>query len=130
MPGNRCLDLNATQCMTEVRDQVVIRTVEHRQRDERAGAGQPRDCRQLADVPLTPWTPTLAHDQNIRSGPDSRYKPLRRVAQPLRLGQRLELLEGVVLDLPDPLAGDVERPPDLLERVRPLAREPESHLDH
>src|SRR5579872_4174446 len=55
---------------------------------------------------------------------------LRRVAQPLRFGQRLELLQRVVLDLPDPLAGHVERPPDLLERVRALAAEPETHLDH
>src|SRR3954464_13617112 len=34
------------------------------------------------------------------------------VAQPLRFGQRLELLERVVLDLADALARDVERPPD------------------
>src|ERR1700751_2091947 len=55
---------------------------------------------------------------------------LRSVPQPLRLGQRLELLERVVLDLPDTLAGDVERPPDLLERVGPFARQAEAHLDH
>src|SRR5262245_46338929 len=48
---------------------------------------------------------------------------LAGVAEPLRLGQRLELLERVVLDLPDPLARDVERPPDLLERARPAAGE-------
>src|SRR4051812_210260 len=54
---------------------------------------------------------------------------LARVAEPLRLGQRLELLQRVVLDLPDPLARDVERAPDLLERPRPSAREPEAHLD-
>src|SRR3954453_2704753 len=53
----------------------------------------------------------------------------RGVAQPLRLGQRLELLERVVLDLPDALARDVERPPDLLQRVRPRARQAEAHLD-
>ena len=44
---------------------------------------------------------------------------LHAVAQPLRLGQRLELLERVVLDLADALARDVERPPDLLQRARP-----------
>ena len=55
---------------------------------------------------------------------------LRRVAQPLRLGQRLELLQRVVLDLPDPLARHVERPAHLLQRVRALAGEAEAHLDH
>src|SRR3954452_22840312 len=54
---------------------------------------------------------------------------LARVAETLRLGQRLELLQRVVLDLPDPLARDVERAPDLLERSRPSAGEPEAHLD-
>src|SRR4051794_40138190 len=54
---------------------------------------------------------------------------LARVAETLRLGQRLELLQRVVLDLPDPLARDVERAPDLLERPRPSAGEPEAHLD-
>src|SRR3954454_20855087 len=39
-----------------------------------------------------------------------------RVAEALRLGQRLELLEGVVLDLADALARDVERAADLLQR--------------
>src|SRR3954449_10938174 len=54
---------------------------------------------------------------------------LARVAETLRLGQRLELLQRVVLDLPDPLARDVERAPDLLERPRASAGEPEAHLD-
>src|SRR3954447_13270796 len=52
-----------------------------------------------------------------------------RVAEALGLGKRLELLEGVVLDLPDPLARHVERAADLLERVRACARQPEAHLD-
>jgi len=49
---------------------------------------------------------------------------LGRVAQPLRLGQRLELLERVVLDLADPLARHVEGLSDLLERPRALAGQP------
>src|ERR1035438_4260519 len=54
----------------------------------------------------------------------------RHVAQALRLRQRLELLERVVLDLTDPLARHVERPADLLQRVGTLTGETESHLDH
>ena len=40
-----------------------------------------------------------------------------RLAQRLRLGHRLQLLQRAVLDLADPLARDVERAPDLLERA-------------
>src|SRR5437588_12586782 len=52
------------------------------------------------------------------------------VAEALRLGERLELLQRVVLDLADPLARDVEGPADLLQRARAPARETEPHLDH
>jgi hypothetical protein len=52
------------------------------------------------------------------------------VAQPLRLGQRLELLERVVLDLADAFARHVERAADLLERERARAGQAEAHLDH
>src|SRR5262249_47715837 len=52
------------------------------------------------------------------------------VAERLRLGQVLELLERVVLDLPDALAGDAERAADLLERPRRAAVEAEAELDH
>src|SRR4051794_22512289 len=54
---------------------------------------------------------------------------LARVAEALGLGERLELLEGVVLDLADALARDVEGAADLLQRVRTGAREAEAHLD-
>src|SRR4051794_41940708 len=52
------------------------------------------------------------------------------IAEALGLGKRFQLLQRVVLDLPDPLARHVERAADLLERVRARAREPEAHLDH
>src|SRR4051794_11174282 len=52
------------------------------------------------------------------------------VAERLRLGQVLELLERVVLDLPDPLAGHAKRAADLLERARLAAEQPVAELDH
>src|SRR5580765_6995001 len=52
------------------------------------------------------------------------------VLQALSLGQRLELLERVVLDLADALARHAEGPADLLERARLRAREPEAELDY
>src|SRR6185295_14520816 len=50
--------------------------------------------------------------------------------QALSLGQRLELLERVVLDLADALARHAEGSADLLERARLRAREPKAELDH
>src|SRR5581483_7319407 len=55
---------------------------------------------------------------------------LDAVLQALRLRQGLELLQRVVLDLADALAGDAERAAHLLERARLLALEPEPELDH
>src|SRR5919197_5835019 len=55
---------------------------------------------------------------------------LSYVAQLLRLGEALELLERLVLDLADALARDVERPPDLVERARVLAAEAVPQLEH
>src|SRR5215217_1967849 len=52
------------------------------------------------------------------------------VAQLLRLGEALELLERLVLDLPDALARDVECAPDLIERARVLAAEAVAQLEH
>src|SRR5215216_5870364 len=51
------------------------------------------------------------------------------VAQLLRLGEALQLLERLVLDLADALARDVERPPDLVERARVLPAEPVPQLE-
>src|SRR5262245_29549780 len=55
---------------------------------------------------------------------------LDAVLEPLRLRQRLELLQRVVLDLADALTGDPERAADLLECARLLALEAEPQLDH
>src|SRR4051794_23195450 len=45
------------------------------------------------------------------------------------LGEALKLLEGLVLDLADALARDVERPADLVERARVLAAEAVAQLE-
>src|SRR5919109_4395911 len=55
---------------------------------------------------------------------------LDAVLEALGLGQALELLQRVVLDLADALAGDAEGPAHLLERPRLLALESEPELDH
>jgi hypothetical protein len=49
------------------------------------------------------------------------------VAQISGFGERLKFLERLVLDLADPLAGDVERAPDRVERTRVLATEAVAH---
>src|SRR5205823_9503426 len=54
---------------------------------------------------------------------------LRPVAERYRVGERARLLQALVLDLPDPLAGDVERPPHLVERPRMLAVQPVAKLE-
>src|ERR687886_2776718 len=54
---------------------------------------------------------------------------LRDVAQLLRLGQRLQLLQRLVLDLPDALARHVERAAHLVERPRMLAAEAVPELE-
>src|SRR4029079_16044514 len=55
---------------------------------------------------------------------------LHAVAECLCLGQRLEPLERVVLDLADPLARDAEGAAALLKRARRLAEKPVAQLDH
>src|SRR4051812_35258157 len=73
---------------------------------------------------------TTTRTGSTRAWPGWRtWRCLRRVPQTLRLGQHLELLERVVLDLADALARDPERAADLLERARLLAGQPEAHLD-
>src|SRR5258706_11297378 len=46
----------------------------------------------------------------------------------MRVGERAQLLQALVLDLADPLTRDVERPPDLVERPRMLAVEAVAQL--
>src|SRR4051812_42978605 len=58
-----------------------------------------------------------------------RASALRHVAQLLRLGQRLELLQRLVLDLADALAGDVERAAHLVQRARVLAAQAVAQLE-
>src|SRR5438132_4948510 len=55
---------------------------------------------------------------------------LSDVAKLLRLGEALQLLQRLVLDLADPLARDVERAPDLVEGARVLAAEAVAQLEH
>src|SRR3954447_9282062 len=54
---------------------------------------------------------------------------LSDVPQLLSLGEALELLQRLVLDLADALARDIERPPDLVERARVLPAEPVPQLE-
>src|SRR5947209_3885516 len=61
---------------------------------------------------------------------DLRFGTLGDVAQLLRLSQRLKLLERLVLDLADPFARHVERPPHLVERPRVLSPEAIPQLEH
>src|SRR5262249_55665811 len=56
-------------------------------------------------------------------------KLCRDVLERLRLCERAELLQALVLDLTDALAGDVERPPHLVERARMLSVEPVPQLE-
>ena len=79
------------------------------------------------------WTTAKSSDRNAAetATPRSSWtQVLAGVPQLLRLGQRLELLERVVLDLADALARDVEGAADLLERARAASGEAEAHLDH
>src|SRR6478672_3025031 len=66
----------------------------------------------------------------IRLVPESDDLGLGDVAKLDRFGQGAELLQALVLDLPDPLARDVERPADLVERPGMLAAEPVAELEH
>src|ERR1700730_11644671 len=56
--------------------------------------------------------------------------PSGHVAKLLGLGEALQLLQRLVLDLADSLARDVERASDLVQRPRVLATEPVAQLQH
>src|SRR6266516_2082374 len=51
-------------------------------------------------------------------------------AKHLRVAERPQLLQALVLALADPLARDVERPPHLVECARMLAIQPVTELEH
>src|ERR1700752_4671390 len=86
--------------------------------------------------PRQPLSARIATFTEVRDGRISRhatydcYEPLRDVAQLLSLGEALELLERLVLDLADALARHVERAPDLVERARVLPAEAVPQLEH
>src|SRR3954467_12551813 len=82
------------------------------------GPGLPPDEARRPAAPTKLWVPA-----EPATGSDA-------VAQSLRFGQALELLQRVVLDLADALAGDAERLADLFEGARLAAGEPEAQLDH
>jgi hypothetical protein len=52
------------------------------------------------------------------------------VAQALGFSKVLQFRERVILDLTYPLAGDVEHPPDLVQRPRMLASEAVPELEY
>src|SRR5581483_2028334 len=64
-----------------------------------------------------------------RASPRAR-KRLGQLPKPLGLGQLLQLLERVVLDLPDALARDAEGATHLLERQRLVPAQSVPQLDH
>src|SRR5437764_9833779 len=69
-----------------------------------------------------------AGSEGLTLGPGA--NGLGHFAQLLRVGERPQLLQALVLDLADPLAGDVERAADLVERARVLTVEPVAKLEH
>src|SRR5262245_66069153 len=72
---------------------------------------------------------SFSHSDTPPSASQSTCRQLG-AAQGLGLGERLQLLQGVVLDLADALTGDAEGAADLLQRAGVLALQPEAQLDH
>src|SRR5438093_8477596 len=64
------------------------------------------------------------------ANPVSEDRGLGYVAELLRLGQRAQLLQALVLDLADALAGDLEGAADLVERARLLTVQAVAKLEH
>src|SRR5215208_2232971 len=82
---------------------------------------------QVCGIPQTTTGPSQGarHRSWCRSAP-----ALRDVAELLRLRERLQLLQRLVLDLADALACHVERAAHLVERAGMLAAEPVAQLEH
>src|SRR5881398_1807556 len=72
----------------------------------------------------------LSHPQTHPAVASTIWRTLGDVFEAVRVRECAQLLERLVLDLADPLARDVERPPDLVERARMLAVEPVAKLEH
>src|SRR2546430_10815291 len=64
------------------------------------------------------------------ANPVSEDRGLGYVAEFLGLGQRAQLLQALVLDLADALAGDLEGAADLVERARLLTVQAVAKLEH
>src|SRR5262245_15941516 len=66
------------------------------------------------------------------SGPRSlrTSRRLGDVSERIRNRERPQLLQALVLDLPDPLTRHVERTPDLVQRARLLAAQAVAELEH
>src|SRR6202022_2054829 len=73
-------------------------------------------------------TPALTGDPEVRRA--SLARDLGDVAQLLSLGEALQLLERLVLDLANALARDVEGTTHLVQRARMLAAEAIAELEH
>src|ERR1700693_705289 len=90
-------------------------------------------CRRGDMRPMTETYVSLGMGQYGRGdgkGERRRTEPSGGLAQLLRVGEGLELLQGPVLDLTDTLAGDVEGATHLLQRARPTADDAVAHFDH
>src|SRR5436190_11374025 len=98
----------------------------------RADAGNTNQLGKLVEPGLSHGARVYADGKRpaVRTGLSTPLSVLGHVAQRDRLGQRAELLQALVLDLADPLARDVERAADLVQRARVLAVEPVAQLEH
>ena len=96
------------------------------------GAARRRDRHLAATSPLVAHVATPQVRAEIAATPPASATSalLGDVAELLRLGEGLQLLQRLVLDLADALARDVERAADLVERARVLAAEPVAQLEH
>src|SRR6266545_944604 len=96
-----------------------------------AGCSSPTSA-QPNQTPINP----LGHARRRRACPvcpgqsAQHFARLNAVLEALRLRQRLELLQRVVLNLPNSLARHAEGAAHLLERARLLAEQAEAELDH
>src|SRR5512141_2006621 len=71
------------------------------------------------------WTPALECARQIYSELTDRFQERLQLLRPRRMA---ELAQRLGLDLPDPLAGDVERPADFFEGVLGAVADAEPHL--